>query len=72
MIIKTTKTINGIEYAYTYSDAGMKIMRDNVMYDEAVDPIETDRVYTETDEPIFTEMDENTKALFDLYGVDYE
>ena len=52
MIIKTTKTINGIEYDYTYSDAGMKIMRDGAMYDEAVDPLGSNREYTETDVPI--------------------
>lgn len=62
MIIKTTKTINGIEYAYTYSDAGMKIMRDGVMYDESVDPINSNRVYTETDEPISSEVEEATEA----------
>lgn len=37
MIIKTTKEINGTTYAYTYSDSGMKIMRDGVTYDEAVE-----------------------------------
>lgn len=38
----------------TYSDAGMKIERDGIRYDEAVDPISTGRTYTETDEPIET------------------
>ena len=52
MIIKTTKIINEIEYDYAYSDAGMKIMRDGVMYDEAVDPLNSGREYTETNEPI--------------------
>lgn len=36
----------------TYSDAGFKIKRDGVIYDEAVDPIDSGRVYTETDIPI--------------------
>ena len=36
----------------TYSDAGYKIERDGVRYNEAIDPIETGRVYTETDEKI--------------------
>lgn len=35
----------------TYSDAGFKIKRDGVIYDEAVDPIELNRKYTETDIP---------------------
>ena len=33
----------------TWSDAGFMIERDGVMYSEAVDPVEFDRVYTETD-----------------------
>ena len=34
----------------TWSDAGYMIERDGVVYSEAVDPAEFDRVYTETDE----------------------
>lgn len=52
MIIKTTKEINGVEYDYTYSDAGMMIERDGAKYSEAVDPINSGREYTETGEPI--------------------
>lgn len=36
----------------TYSDVGFKIKRDGVIYDEAVDPIELNRKYTETDIPV--------------------
>lgn len=36
----------------TYSDAGYMIQRDGVFYDEAIDPAEQKRVYTETDVPI--------------------
>jgi hypothetical protein len=52
MIVKTTKEINGVEYDYTYSDAGMMIERDGAMYSEALDPIGSGREYTETDIPI--------------------
>ena len=70
MIIKTTKTINGIEYDYTYSDAGMKIMRDGVMYDEAVDPLGSNREYTETDVPIeVTEDIETNREGSELNGI---
>ena len=62
MIIKTTKEINGVEYDYTYSDAGMMIERDGAIYSEAVDPINSGREYTETDEPIETVTDEATEA----------
>ena len=36
----------------TYSDIGMKIERDGIRYDEAIDIAELNRQYTETDEPI--------------------
>ena len=52
MIIQTTKEINGVEYDYSYSDSGYMIERDGVRYSEAVDPIDSGRLYTETDEPI--------------------
>ena len=54
MIIQTTQEINGVVYAYTYSDSGFMIERDGVEYSEAVDPLDSGRVYTETDEPIDT------------------
>ena len=52
MIVKTTKTINGVEYDYTYSDASMMIERNGARYSEAIDPMNSGREYTETDEPI--------------------
>ena len=52
MIIQTIKEINGVVYDYTYSDSGYMIERDGVRYSEAVDPINSCRLYTETDEPI--------------------
>ena len=57
MIVKTTKEINGVEYDYTYSDAGMMIERDGVRYGEALDPFGSGREYIETDEPIETVED---------------
>lgn len=52
MIVKTTKEINGTEYDYTYSDAGMMIERNGARYSEALDPLGSGREYTETDEPV--------------------
>ena len=52
MIIQTTKEINGVMYSYAYSDSGFMIERDGVRYSEAVDPLDSGRVYMETDEPI--------------------
>ena len=42
----------------TYSNIGMMIERDGVRYEEAIDPAELNRQYTETDEPINTEQRE--------------
>ena len=49
MVIQTTRTLNGFEYDYTYSDAGRYVVRDGVSYDEAYDPLNSGRVYTEGD-----------------------
>lgn len=53
-LITTTKTIDGVEYAYNYSDAGYMIEQDGtgIRYDEALDPVDSGRTYTETDEKI--------------------
>ena len=48
MIITEKITINDKEFKHTYSDRGMKIKRENVLYDEAYDPIGFDREYEET------------------------
>ena len=37
MVVKTTQEINGVVYAYTYSDSGFMIERDGVRYSEAID-----------------------------------
>ena len=57
MVITETITLNGIEYIRNYSDTGHYIERDGVKYGEAIDPVGTDRVYTETDELIETTTD---------------
>ena len=76
MIIQTTKEINGVIFTYTYSDSGYMIERDGVRYSEAVDPIDSGRLYTETDEPIDvgTREDalEDYKAALQILGVETE
>lgn len=62
MIVKTTKTIKGVEYDYTYSDAGMLIERNGARYYEALDPLNSGREYTETDEPIPVTAGKATEA----------
>ena len=49
MIIVENKVINNKEFKHTYSDKGFMIKRDNVLYDEAYDPVGFDREYEETD-----------------------
>jgi hypothetical protein len=43
---------DGVVLNRTYSDKSMMIERDGVRYDEAIDPVELNRHYTETDVPI--------------------
>ena len=52
MIVKEVVTINGKHFERTYSDKGMKIERDGVRYDEAIDPMYSGREYVETNEPV--------------------
>ena len=58
--------INGRQFLHTWSDDGMKIERNGVEYDEAYDPIDTGRVYTETNHIIetVTEDIEELKAKY--------
>lgn len=57
MIKTEVVTINGRQFVHTYSDDGVMIERDGIEYDEAYDPIDTGRTYTETDIPIESESD---------------
>ena len=76
MIVQTTKEINGVVYDYAYSDSGNTIERDGVRYSEAIDPLDSGRVYTETDEPIGVGTKEETvedyKAALKILGVETE
>ena len=63
MIVKTTKEINGVVYDYTYSDSDMMIERNGEMYSEAVDPLDSDRTYSETDQKL-EEMEKRLSAIY--------
>ena len=52
MIKTESMTINGIHFIRTYSDTGHKVERDGVVYDEAIDPADTGRTYTESAEMV--------------------
>lgn len=47
MIKTDTLTINNVQFIRTYSDSGHYVVRDGVSYDEAIDPAELGRTYTE-------------------------
>lgn len=40
---------DGVVLNRTYSDRGMMIERDGCLYEEAIDPVDSNRIYTETD-----------------------
>lgn len=58
MVKTETITINGKEFNRTYSDRGLMVERDGIQYDEAIDPVEFDRTYIETETPTETEATE--------------
>lgn len=49
---------DGVVLNRTYSDKGMMIEREGIRYEEAIDPAELNRQYTETDEPIEGETEQ--------------
>ena len=53
IIVEYFKTRNdGVVLNRTYSDKGMMIERDGILYVEAIDPIGLERKYNETEEKI--------------------
>lgn len=73
MIKTETITINGRQLLRTWSDAGRMIERDGARYSEAVDPLDSGRTYTETDEQVetapMTDAEEKAAAYDILTGV---
>lgn len=52
MLITELIEINDTTYIRNYSDQGLFIERDGIKYIDAIDPVGTDRIYTETEEVI--------------------
>ena len=52
MLITELIEINDTTYIHNYSDQGCYIERDGIKYAVAIDPVGTDRIYTETEEVI--------------------
>lgn len=61
MIQTEPMTINNHHLIRTYSDTGFKIRKNGTdeIYDEAIDPADSGRTYSETDEPVETEEEED-------------
>lgn len=57
-----TERSDGVRLNRTYSSDGMKIERDGVLYDEAIDPEDSGRVYTESDVPAVVEHEPELSA----------
>lgn len=73
MILTKTETYNNKEYIRTWSDLYMMIERDGVLYEEALDPAEFNRIYTETDQPIVDESEATEAdylAALERFGVE--
>lgn len=49
MIITEIITLNEKQFLYNYSDLGFQIERDGIIYDEAIDPIDSNRIYSEVE-----------------------
>lgn len=72
MIVRETIEINGKQYDYTYSDSGKRISRDGVSYDTAIDPLNSGRVYIESEEVIAVDELGIYKAALNELGVETE
>lgn len=73
MIVTENMTINGKEFVRTYSDIGYMVEREGIRYTEAIDPADSGRTYTETNERIpydeESEVEQKAAAYDILTGV---
>lgn len=53
------RTQNKVKLYRTYSDQNLYIQRDGEIYEQAIDPEGTNRIYTETDIPIIHLQEQN-------------
>ncbi len=75
MIITENYELNGIAMTKTYSNINHYVERDGVKYEEAHDPTRLGRTYTESEDEIVVEFDDElaeTKAALGVLGVTNE
>lgn len=63
MVVKEIKEIDGKQYVYHYSNSGFYIERDGVRYSEAIDPLGSEKQYTETTELIENNLEKRVTNL---------
>lgn len=63
MIITEQITLGGKQYIRTYSDTFVIRRNDGVLYDEAIDPLDSGRTYTETEEVKNPEAEQEEQGL---------
>ena len=64
MIVTEQFKINETDFIRTYSDAGRYVVRDGISYEEACDPAEFGRTYTEGD--VIPADDADASELLDI------
>lgn len=64
MIRTENFTINDKQFIRTYSDAGRYVVRDGISYEEACDPAEYGRTYTEGD--VIPETEADAAEILDI------
>ena len=62
MIYTENIIINGKDYIRTWSDKSVMIERDSCLYEEAIDPVNLNRTYIETNQRI--EVTEEVEACY--------
>ena len=67
MVIYETRTLNGVEYDYAYSDEGRYLIRDGRQYETVYNPLGSGRTYEEGD-PIPPEEGDAQAVLNILLG----
>lgn len=72
MIITENYELNGVQMTKTYSNINHYVERDGVKYEEAHDPTRLGRTYTESEDEIIVEFEDElteTKAALGVLGV---
>ena len=66
MIIVERLIIDGREFTRTYSNDNRYVVRDGISYDEAVDPAEYGRTYTEGEKKEESEEEATAQEILDI------